>query len=983
MLSLRHFWPVVFLLLAADSNSREERLWQFRNLGKAFYENPTTQIQAVEEFKKALDLAPDSAREQVNYGLALLRAGRTKEAVERLESVQKRFPELPHTWFNLGIVYKKDGDSERALQQFEQMVKLAPREPVSRYNLGVLYRQSQRWDDAIAQFQTAVALNHTLAAPHFQLYNVYRAQRKAEAAAAELKQFQELKKAQEGSATPEDMEWSDFAEIYDPLDAVPETLAPPVYDRRPAPGFTNAVALHNGYLLYSNKAVARLSAGRLLPVAGITDAKEIRHIEAGDFNNDGLTDLVVVTAAQATWYRGTPAGSFVRVNSRAGGYRSAVWLDYDHDYDLDLLLLGESSVLLRNQGAAGFVERNDLPLVKGAALGGVSTRVVADTKAFDLLVTYADRPAVMYRDRLAGKYEAETIDTIPAGTWPVRVADVNRDSFLDVVAGTAWWANQQGRGFVKSADAAPTADFFLDNGVLALPRTPANWLRVQLTGVKNLKLAPGAEVEVKAGALYQKKVYAGAPLTFDLGSRKVADTVRITWPNGLIQNETKQAAGRAYVYREAQRLSGSCPLIWTWNGKEFQFITDVLGVAPLGASSGDGTTFPIDHDEYVQIPGEALQAVDGHYEIRVTEELSEVAYLDQLHLYALDHPAGEEIVTNERWKSPPFPQLRLYGVKQRRYPVRAVDDAGADQLPRVTQLDRWYPDTFRRNDSGVAELHALTLDFGSAAAPRNEAILVLHGWVDWADGSTFLSAAQESKAGLIPPYLQVKNSRGEWQTVIQDMGMPDGKPKTLAVDLTGKFLSASREVRIVTNLCVYWDEIYLSNSNAAPRVTQTRVPTAAAEVRFRGFSESKIHPERKQPEMFFYAKSSPLSYWNPTPGRYTRYGDVLPLLEGVDDRYIVMGSGDEVRLQFNARALPPLPAGWRRDFLLKVDGWAKDRDANTAFSQSVEPLPFHGMSRYPYPAAETYPDDEAHREFVRQYLTRPALRLIRPLVAER
>jgi hypothetical protein len=106
---------------------------------------------------------------------------------------------------------------------------------------------------------------------------------------------------------------------------------------------------------------------------------------------------------------------------------------------------------------------------------------------------------------------------------------------------------------------------------------------------------------------------------------------------------------------------------------------------------------------------------------------------------------------------------------------------------------------------------------------------------------------------------------------------------------------------------------------------------------------------------------------------------VRELAESVDDKLIIMGSGDELRLLFDASNLPPLRAGWTRDFLLKVDGWAKDRDPNTAFSQSVEPLPFHGMSRYPYPASEHFPDDEAHRRYQHDYNTRPALRLVRPL----
>ena len=62
-----------------------------------------------------------------------------------------------------------------------------------------------------------------------------------------------------------------------------------------------------------------------------------------------------------------------------------------------------------------------------------------------------------------------------------------------------------------------------------------------------------------------------------------------------------------------------------------------------------------------------------------------------------------------------------------------------------------------------------------------------------------------------------------------------------------------------------------------------------------------------------------------------------------------------------------------------MDGWAKDADANTAFSQSVLPLPFHSMTSYPYPAAEHYPADAEHVDYQKNYITRPALRLLRKL----
>jgi len=1048
----------LMLLAGADaSRVQQDRLWHYRNLGKAFYENGTTQIQAVEEFKKALDLAPDSVRERVNYGLALLRAGKTGEGVAELERAQKQDPKIPHTWFNLGIAFKKEGNYDQAAREFQGMLRLAPEEPVSHYNLGVLYKLMSKRAESLQEFETASRLNPNLAGPHFQLYNAYRQAGRAADAARELQTFQELKKATAGAAVPEDMEWSYYAEIYDPIAPRPETEpAPPLKldDRNLAGGFDPATSgmvvldvdgdrrpdllawSANGVQLYRNGTT-------LVADSGLAGLKDVISIAPGDYDNDGLPDLCVITPSGAELYHNNK-GRFEKSTIKlpklpAGHFAKAVWLDYDHDYDLDLFLLGENSVLLRNNGEAGFSDETALfPFVKGRAIDGAMIDLIADTNGMDLAVSYADRSGVIYRDRLLGRYEAVPLDTLPAGALGLTAYDVNNDSWTDLAAGGTLLLNHQGkleplaglqakgplsfvdleeRGagdvvagngifrnlglerFEKSpvkipeAVAVAEADFDGDgrfdlalitsDGTLHVlhndTATHAHWLRAELTGIKNPKLAPGAKVEVKTGSSYQKRIYRGVPLLFGLDSYTSVDTVRITWPNGLIQNEPQQPVDKSIDYQESQRLSGSCPMIFTWDGQKFRFITDVLGVAPLGAASGDGKYFPVDHDEYVQIPGEALRAVNGRYEVRITEELREVSYLDQVKLIAVDHPAGVEIFTNDKFKSPPFPEFRLFGVNQRVYPVRAHDSEGRDVLGRLLERDRIYPDNFRRDYLDVAELHHLDLDFGNAA-PDNRAVLILNGWVDWADGSTFMAAAQ-AKRDLVLPYLQVKDSAGRWQTAVEDMGIPAGKPKTIAVDLTGKFLSASREVRIVTNLCVYWDEIFLSEENAAPPVRLTPIDAESADLHFRGFSKPVIHPQRKQPEGFDYAQWMAVSMWNPTAGYYTRYGDVKPLVASLDDRLVIMGSGDELRLFFPERAAGALRAGWKRDFLLFVDGWAKDADANTAYSRTVDPLPFHGMSQYPYAKGEQFPDDAAHRLYREQYNTRPALRLLRPLVA--
>src|SRR5262245_10578203 len=110
--------------------------------------------------------------------------------------------------------------------------------------------------------------------------------------------------------------------------------------------------------------------------------------------------------------------------------------------------------------------------------------------------------------------------------------------------------------------------------------------------------------------------------------------------------------------------------------------------------------------------------------------------------------------------------------------------------------------------------------------------------------------------------------------------------------------------------------------------------------------------------------------WNPTLGLYMRYGEVGDLLRRVDDRMVIMGLGDELKLFFSAWGLPKSRNGWSRDFLLLVDGWAKDSDANIVYGKSVEPLPFYGMASYPYSDWQHFPDDIGHRKYRTVFNTR-------------
>jgi TPR repeat protein len=1074
---------------AVQSHGANEELWHHRNLGKAFYENPTTHPQAEEEFAKAVALS-QSSRDHVNYGLALLVVGKFDKAIDefnaaqRLQGQQPGAPKLPHVPFGIGIAYKKKSDTsgsmadkQKAIEAFEAVIRLDPDEPIANYNLGLLYEEvDNNLDRALPRYETA-SRNSDIPELHFTLARAYRSLNRTEDAARENQTWQKIRAAEAGKQPdPERTEWSLYREIYEPAEPrlsadapksalrLKQSVIPGVTVDPATAGFVTLDFDGDGkpdLIVWSSKGVEVIKSGKTpYKGSGLENLKDVVDIAPGDFNNDGLIDLCVLTKTEALLFTNV-AGKFRDPASVAkGSYSKAIWLNYDHDDDIDLLLLGETPALLQNAGRSGFVDHtSDFPFVKGQPVDAIVFAADPYNPASDVVVSYRDREAVLYRDNLGGKYRAIPLTNVPAGTRSLIGEDVNHDGLIDLIATTASGpvvilnrdgmldgrpislpvsqvltiADLEGRGIADFVTAdgihrnrgndsfadpmsaqIPPGVFAAESTLEADGRTQVivigkdgrlreissigpkqHWLNVSLTGVKNLKLAPGSTVEVKAGGSYQKRIYNGTPLYFGLGDYRTVDTVRIRWPNGLYQNQISETTQKPHNYVEAQRLSGSCPMIFVWNGREYEFITDVLGVAPLGASAGDGQYFPVDNHEYVRIPGESITPIEGMYEIRITEELHEVSYIDKVQLIALDHPKDMEIFTNDKFKSPPFPEYRLFGSRRRTYPISAnqLSEPNArhtpatDVLTRVSRRDGIYPDGYRRDFNGVAEKHYLDLDFGSAAR-SNRAVLILNGWVDWADGSTFLGAAQEKNGDLVLPYLQVKNEKNEWQTVIQDMGIPAGKPKTIAVDLAGLFLTNSREVRIVTNLCVYWDEIFLieeneTQSDEAKFVRTTDIHALAADLHFRGFSKPTIDPERRQPESFNYSQAS-LSFawnWTPTPGMYTRYGDVLTLVndDEPDDRFVIMGSGDELRLRFPTQALPSLPPDWKRDFLLLVVGWAKDGDFNTAFSQTVEPLPFHKMSAYPYPNPEHYPDDKLHADYVTQYNTRAALQLLHPL----
>jgi hypothetical protein len=248
-------------------------------------------------------------------------------------------------------------------------------------------------------------------------------------------------------------------------------------------------------------------------------------------------------------------------------------------------------------------------------------------------------------------------------------------------------------------------------------------------------------------------------------------------------------------------------------------------------------------------------------------------------------------------------------------------------------------------------------------------LLLLTGWTDYAFSSDNVAAAQRGLS-LRPPALQVRDARGRWRTVIENIGIPVGRPQTVVVDLTGKFLSRRREVRIVTNMRIYWDQILVDTSATLWSPGQAvRLDPVRADLGWRGFS-AQVAPDGREPYLYDYARVSSASPWKVFTGRYTREGDVRALVRTLDDMFVVSRPGDELSLSFDAGGLASLPRGWTRTFLLYTHGYSKEMDINSASPEQVAPLPFRRMKEYPYRWPETYPQSPAHLDYLECYNTR-------------
>jgi len=359
--------------------------------------------------------------------------------------------------------------------------------------------------------------------------------------------------------------------------------------------------------------------------------------------------------------------------------------------------------------------------------------------------------------------------------------------------------------------------------------------------------------------------------------------------------------------------------------------------------------------EWIKVEGEQIVPVNGKLSVRFMEPMEEVNYIDQLRMVAVDHPSDVEVNPDEKFlDDPPFASGKVVASRGTRLPVGAWDGEGRDVLDVLSRRDHQFASGFTPTPyDGFANEHTLTLDLGSVDR-KSPLRLLMTGYVNYFSATSLYAAWQ---AGIKPvsPFVEAQMSDGSWQAITGEVGFPAGLQRTIVVDLTGKVPAGVHRIRLVSNLEIYWDQVLVDQSTDAQVVT-AEVPLSTATLHYRGYPTQM---EGKSPGDldYDYDRVSLTGPFQHHRGNYTRMGDVTPLLTGVDDRYAIFGSGEEIAAEFDASKLPALPEHWKRDYFFYANGFVKDMDWWDALPFTVSDLPFHKMSAYPYPPTEKFPDD--------------------------
>ena len=431
------------------------------------------------------------------------------------------------------------------------------------------------------------------------------------------------------------------------------------------------------------------------------------------------------------------------------------------------------------------------------------------------------------------------------------------------------------------------------------------------------------------------------PQAVGLAGGMALDFVRMTWPDGIFQTELALDAAKHHSISETQRQVASCPVVFAWDGQQFQFVTDVLGVGGIGFNVADGQYAEPRPWENLLLPAGCLRVSDGRLKIKVGEPMEEVCYLDAARLIAFDLPAGCQMTIDERFSiggAPPTGQPIFY--ERLIVPTSATNERGESVLDRIVTADlrAVEPAAADVRFIGRTKPHSLELEFAeaiNAAESSQRPFLLFDGWIEYPYSQTMFAAWQAGATYDAPTLEAYDEDTRKWKTVLEQFGYMAGMPRQAVVPLPQEALPRNtRRLRLSCNVEVYWDRVAMIHSTDPSNVVRFESELVEASVADVGFALRTALPQRLP--NYDYGRRSPFWDTRHPRGYYSRFGDALPLVAELDDAVAVIGPGEEVHLEFGAP--PPVASGRMRRYVLELNGWCKDMDLYTRDGETVGPL---------------------------------------------
>ncbi|HYJ45861.1 MAG TPA: CRTAC1 family protein, partial [Pyrinomonadaceae bacterium] len=411
---------------------------------------------------------------------------------------------------------------------------------------------------------------------------------------------------------------------------------------------------------------------------------------AADIDADGDMDIVLGSQGETVVLRNNGDGTFQDLKPFEGstGLSDFVWADLDADGDADAALLDSRGLqVYLNERGGQFRARAMPPNL--STVNALTTADVNGDGKLDLLALRNDGAILRASDKNETEWDvaeiarAESPSAFTDGESRLFATDLDNNGSIDLIlsraslaptdAGcppvcptTSVWLSDQSGKFSPLKSTIPARLFSITDldadGRLDLAgaaKDESSWKIVRLLnrGSKNYhwqQVRPraaqatgdqrinsfgiGGEMEIRSGLLVQKQLITGPLVHFGLGEQQSADVVRIVWPNGSVRAEFDLKADQTVVTE--QRLKGSCPFLFAYDGHGMQFVKDAV---PWGSAIGLrintlGTARVEATEEWYKIAGDQLQERDGYYDLRITAELWETYYYDQLALTVVDHP---------------------------------------------------------------------------------------------------------------------------------------------------------------------------------------------------------------------------------------------------------------------------------------------------------------------------------------------------------